>query len=93
MFKVIHKQFIQLDRVEYSVLFVISGNFQVPTLWIDFSCNFQSIRISKISVCWSDSKDQAVGFRDELQEHVSYLHLDILGLVAHSYLGHTRQIN
>ena len=32
---------------------LVEQDFEVPTLRINLSCNFQSIRISKISVSWS----------------------------------------
>lgn len=63
------------------------------TLWVHFLGHLKSVRVSQVSVSWSDSQDQTALLGDELQQHVSNLVFDIYGLVSDWDLGHPREVN
>lgn len=63
------------------------------TLRVHVLGQFESVRISQVSVGGSDSQDQAALPGDELHYHVPDLLLDVCGLVPHRHLGDTRQVN
>jgi hypothetical protein len=63
------------------------------TLGIDFTSEFQSIRVSQISVGGSNGEDDGVGLLNELQEHVADLNLNIARLISDSDLGETGKID
>jgi len=62
-------------------------------LGIDFASEFQSIRVSQISVGGSNGEDDGVGFLNELEEHVADLNLNIARLISDSDLGETGKID
>ncbi len=75
----------------------MSKDFQIShgqlTLRVHLLGDLQSIGVGEVSVGWSDGQDQAALLRDELQQHVPDLVLDVVGLVSHSHFGHPWQVD
>lgn len=63
------------------------------TLRVHLLCDLERVRVGEVHVGWGDGQDQAALLGDELQQHVSNLVLDVMGLVAHGDLGHPGQVD
>lgn len=57
-----------------------------PTVWIDLASQFQRIRGGQVRVGRGHGQDEGVWIGDEGQDHLLYLSLDVLWLVANGNL-------
>lgn len=55
--------------------------------WIDFSRKLESIRIGQISVCSGNCQNDRLGVSNILDDHVSDLFLNVVGLIAYRDLA------
>jgi hypothetical protein len=66
---------------------------QPVTVGIREAGQLQRVRGGEVSIGGRDGQDEAGIAGNELHDHVLDLLADIRGLVAHRYLGQTRQID